>query len=188
MDSITIQEQQRPASPELTASPTQEQHHVAPTSLTRLASARKRAVATATSPRTTALTTRSSTSNAENEQLDTMLSRAPGAEPGIDPRKESAQRAYGHIHEDCEIEVIDYSSENIKFHQFHNTSFLEFLESKEGVRQPDTKVRWLNIGVRPIYASNTRASYSRILIHPLGNIMGHYQCPCLKISTTPTGG
>jgi hypothetical protein len=97
------------------------------------------------------MTTQSSTSN---EHLATMLSRAPGAEPGIDPRKESAQRAYAHIHEDCEIEVIDYSSENIKFRQYHNASFLEFLESQEGMRRPDTKVRWLNIGVRPIYASN----------------------------------
>jgi hypothetical protein len=190
-DSITIQEQQWPAnSPEGTPSSTHQHHYVPPASPMRLAALRRASSRNPTiaEPRTKTMTTQSSTSNAENDQLATILSRAPGAEPGIDARKASAQRAYSHIHEDCEIEVIDYSSENIKFRQFHNDSFLEFLESNESVRRTDTKVRWINIGVSPIYPSNTRASYSRNLIHLLGNIMGHYECPCLKIPITSTVG
>jgi hypothetical protein len=73
------------------------------------------------------------------------LHRIPGAEPGIDPRRESAKRAYAHIHEECEIEVVDYSAEHVSFRQFNNNSFLEFLKTAD--RKPSTKVRWINVGV-----------------------------------------
>lgn len=80
--------------------------------------------------------------------IDTILSRAPGAEPGIDPRRESSKRQYGHIHEECEIEIIDYCEEHVKFHQFeHNGDFLNFMDSKMGIRPPAIKVRWINIAV-----------------------------------------
>jgi hypothetical protein len=71
------------------------------------------------------------------------LHRIPGAEPGIDPRRESVKRAYAYIHEECEVEVIDYSAEQVKFQQFNNESFLSFLDKTD--RSPPMKVRWVNI-------------------------------------------
>ena len=73
------------------------------------------------------------------------LHRIPGAEPGIDPRRESAKRTYAHIHEECEIEVVDYSAEHVTFRQYDNSSFLEFLKTAD--RNPPMKVRWINVGV-----------------------------------------
>lgn len=73
------------------------------------------------------------------------LHRLPGAEPGVDPRRESAKKAYAHIHEECEIEVVDYSAEHVRFRQYNNSSFLEFLKTAE--RNPPMKVRWINVGV-----------------------------------------
>lgn len=80
-----------------------------------------------------------------NETLVDGGGRAPGSEPGVDVRREAARRAYAHIHENCEIEVIDYCSDNIKFRQFNNESFLDFLQTTD--RKPPMKVRWINIGV-----------------------------------------
>ena len=72
------------------------------------------------------------------------LYRSPGAEPGIDPRRESVKRAYAYIHEECEVEVIDYSAQQVKFQQFNNESFLSFLNNTG--RSPPMKVRWINVG------------------------------------------
>lgn len=87
------------------------------------------------------------------DRLDPHMVRSPGAEPGIDVRRASAIRAYRHISEECEIEVIDYSSERIKFRQFKNRSFLEFLHSKDGTREPDMEVRWINVAVSSPYVN-----------------------------------
>jgi hypothetical protein len=76
------------------------------------------------------------------------LIREPGAEPGIDPRRESVKKAYAYIREKCEIEVVDYCAERVKFRQFENASFLEFLKTAD--RAPPMKVRWINVGVRVI--------------------------------------
>jgi hypothetical protein len=72
------------------------------------------------------------------------LHHIPGAEPGVDPRRESIKRAYAHIHEECEVEVIDYSAQQVKFQQFNNESFLSFLDKTD--RSPPMKVRWINVG------------------------------------------
>jgi hypothetical protein len=71
------------------------------------------------------------------------LHRIPGAEPGIDPRRESVKRAYAYIHEECEVEVIDYAAQHVKFQQFNNESFINFLNKTD--RSPPMKVRWINI-------------------------------------------
>ncbi|CAG7853903.1 SubName: Full=Related to Mg2 transporter protein, CorA-like {ECO:0000313/EMBL:CCA67920.1} [Serendipita indica DSM 11827] len=78
-----------------------------------------------------------------SETLVEPFVRAPGAEPGLDPRRESTNRAYAHIKEDCEIEVVDYSEDRVRFQQFHNESFIAFLRGCD--RQPPMKVRWINI-------------------------------------------
>lgn len=91
------------------------------------------------------------------------LHRVPGSEPGIDPRRESVKRAYAYIHEACEVEVIDYCSEHVKFRQFGNESFLEFLKTTE--RKPPMKVRWINIaGISWDIISELALKYQ---LHPL---------------------
>ncbi|PVF93815.1 hypothetical protein CPB86DRAFT_766960 [Serendipita vermifera] len=82
------------------------------------------------------------------ETLVEPLIRPPGAEPGIDPRRESVKKAYAYIKEKCEIEVIDYCAERVKFRQYENASFLEFLKTAD--RAPPMKVRWINIGASEI--------------------------------------
>ncbi|KAL0952003.1 hypothetical protein HGRIS_008654 [Hohenbuehelia grisea] len=80
----------------------------------------------------------------------TLLSRGPGyelgAEPGIDPRRESTNLKYQHIHEECVIEVADYSSLRASFGRMTNESFLAMLrDDKSNAREPWVKVRWINI-------------------------------------------
>jgi hypothetical protein len=48
-----------------------------------------------------------------------------GAEPGIDPRKSAAAAMYGHIHQPCTIEIIDYSSVKHTFAKISNEQFVQ---------------------------------------------------------------
>jgi hypothetical protein len=72
--------------------------------------------------------------------------RGAGAEPGIDPRRASALVSYGHIRENCDIHVVDYSSLRSKFHKFNNKGFIDFLEKHSTTREPWAKARWISIG------------------------------------------
>lgn len=70
-----------------------------------------------------------------------------GAEPGVDPRRESATQAYGHIQEDCLIEVMDYSSVRHSFGRMTNKEFIDLLaDHKASKPEKWVKVRWINIG------------------------------------------
>lgn len=70
-----------------------------------------------------------------------------GAEPGVDPRRESEHLAFGHIRQECSIEVVDYSSVRIRSRQMSNSEFTQFLaEPGTNAREPWVKVRWINIG------------------------------------------
>ncbi|KAF8167264.1 hypothetical protein B0H34DRAFT_669750 [Crassisporium funariophilum] len=68
-----------------------------------------------------------------------------GAEPGVDPRRASADTTYGHIHADCKIEVVDYSSVRSSHRQMGNDEFIDLMEDGHP-REPWVKVRWINIG------------------------------------------
>lgn len=70
-----------------------------------------------------------------------------GAEPGVDPRRDSATRAYGHIREECMIEIMDYSSVRHSFGRMTNKEFIELLADPKA-SQPErwVKVRWINVG------------------------------------------
>ncbi|KAG8930421.1 hypothetical protein FRC02_004253 [Tulasnella sp. 418] len=69
------------------------------------------------------------------------------SEPGIDPRRESAQALYGHIHQECTIEVIDYGPTKSQTQSFTNSQFVDHLASDEKkVRPLWSKVRWISIG------------------------------------------
>ncbi|PPR02360.1 hypothetical protein CVT24_011704 [Panaeolus cyanescens] len=88
-----------------------------------------------------------------------------GAEPGVDPRRASADAIYGHLEEDCVIEVTDYSAVRSKSYTMDKFEFVDFLdggndddphsgflspgmqeEQRDFSREPWVKVRWINIG------------------------------------------
>ncbi len=69
-----------------------------------------------------------------------------GAEPGVDARKSEAFALYGHIHANCQIDVIDYSSVRSMFGKFDNKGFLEYLgDPRASKRDSWVKVRWINV-------------------------------------------
>jgi len=71
----------------------------------------------------------------------------PGAEPGVDPRRDSANFTYGGIHQDCTIEIFDYSSVRSSFGRMSNQQFVSLMEDPGASdREPWAKVRWINIG------------------------------------------
>lgn len=73
--------------------------------------------------------------------------RRAGAEPGVDPRRESAILQFGHIHQNCVIELCDYSSVRHSFGRMTNVEFVRLLQDpKAHQREPWAKVRWINIG------------------------------------------
>ena len=70
-----------------------------------------------------------------------------GAEPGVDPRRASAFMSYGHIRQQCLIEVNDYSTMRTSFGRMTNAEFVRLLaDDKASVREPWVRVRWINIG------------------------------------------
>lgn len=70
-----------------------------------------------------------------------------GAEPGIDPRRESAALTYGHIRQKCLIEVVDYSAVRSSFGRMTNVEFINLLkDERASAKEPWVKVRWINIG------------------------------------------
>lgn len=76
-----------------------------------------------------------------------MTRRGVGAEPGIDPRRESAFMNYGHIRQKCLIEVVDYSAVRSSFGRMTNTEFVRLIsDERASAREPWVKVRWVNVG------------------------------------------
>ncbi|THU96871.1 hypothetical protein K435DRAFT_819335 [Dendrothele bispora CBS 962.96] len=70
-----------------------------------------------------------------------------GAEPGIDPRRASADLMFGGIKKRCVIEMFDYSSTNCMAGKYTNGDFIRLLNHPEASkREPWVKVRWINIG------------------------------------------
>ena len=79
--------------------------------------------------------------------------RGVGAEPGADPRSAAAFLNYGHIRQECTIDVHDYSTVRTRAARMTNGEFLRFLagagtgeEGASGVREPWVRVRWINVG------------------------------------------
>ena len=73
--------------------------------------------------------------------------KGPGAEPGIDVRKDSASLSYGHIRQNCLIEVVDYSSVQSSSGRMTNREFISFLSNPTASeRERWMKVRWINVG------------------------------------------
>lgn len=70
-----------------------------------------------------------------------------GAEPGVDPRRASADIQYGHMHRECAIEITDYSSVRTEVQRMKNAEFIEMMCNDEASQRPSwVRVRWINIG------------------------------------------
>ncbi|KZT56113.1 hypothetical protein CALCODRAFT_497809 [Calocera cornea HHB12733] len=90
---------------------------------------------------------------------------SPGAEQGVDPRRDSAARHWGHIHQECAIEVCDYSLTSATFTRLSNAGLADFLAAKGKDRPNWAKVRWINVG--GISWDVIRAIAIRYDLHPL---------------------
>lgn len=76
-----------------------------------------------------------------------LASRGVGAEPGIDPRRVSAEVYYGGIKKDCAIHVFDYSPIQITCRQMTNKELVDFMGNPAASeRGPWVKVRWIHVG------------------------------------------
>lgn len=69
-----------------------------------------------------------------------------GAEPGVDPRRQSAYLHYAHIRERCEIQITDYSTVRSSFGKMDNARFVQmFNDERSSERESWVKVRWINV-------------------------------------------
>ena len=70
-----------------------------------------------------------------------------GAEPGVDPRRASADAQYSGIRQNCVIELVDYSAVSCSIGRLNNRDFVTLMEDPvASAREPWVKVRWINIG------------------------------------------
>lgn len=82
-----------------------------------------------------------------NRTSSCFTGKGPGAEPGVDVRRDSAYLNYGHIRQNCLIEIADYSSVRSSFGRMTNQEFINLLNSPTASeRESWVKVRWINIG------------------------------------------
>ncbi|KAG2099884.1 uncharacterized protein F5147DRAFT_754693 [Suillus discolor] len=69
-----------------------------------------------------------------------------GAEPGVDPRRQSAYLHYAHIRERCEIQINDYSTVRSSFGKMDNERFVQmFNDERSSEKESWVKVRWINV-------------------------------------------
>lgn len=73
------------------------------------------------------------------------FTRAAVSEPGVDATQAWTHHLYSHIHEDCIIRVVDYSSDNVNTQKMDNHSFLQFL--RQAPRHHSGDVRWIDVTV-----------------------------------------
>jgi hypothetical protein len=69
-----------------------------------------------------------------------------GAEPGIDPRRHAAMMQYGHIREECTIDIMEYSTLRFGSRQMRNEEFVNWVTDEQAfAKQSWVKVRWIHI-------------------------------------------
>ncbi|KUJ22553.1 uncharacterized protein LY89DRAFT_575344 [Mollisia scopiformis] len=67
----------------------------------------------------------------------------PGQEPGIDPSKPNGGRSQAPmLHQQCQITVVNYSSDEMVMHEFNNEQFIEFLQKPQ---ESWIKCSWINV-------------------------------------------
>ena len=75
-----------------------------------------------------------------------MVGPGIGAEPGVDPRRASANLSYSGIKQKCVIEMVDYSTMRTSFGRMTNNEFIKMLRSPAASRRdPWVRVRWINV-------------------------------------------
>ncbi|KAF8142453.1 hypothetical protein K438DRAFT_1994987 [Mycena galopus ATCC 62051] len=73
--------------------------------------------------------------------------REAGAEPGVDPRRASADAEFGGLKQECVIELADYSAVRSSFRRMTNHALVDLMKNPAAsAREPWVKVRWINIG------------------------------------------
>jgi Mg2+ and Co2+ transporter CorA len=65
----------------------------------------------------------------------------PGAEPGIDTSKEPEPH-FGHLMQECQITVVDFSDERMSKYELDNEGLVEFLKNP---REEWVACRWINV-------------------------------------------
>ncbi|KAJ8084989.1 hypothetical protein PM082_003766 [Marasmius tenuissimus] len=76
-----------------------------------------------------------------------MITGGVGGEPGVDPRRASADAQFGKVRADCVIQVVDYSSLKYSYGRMTNREFVNLMaDPRASKREPWAKVRWINIG------------------------------------------
>jgi Mg2+ and Co2+ transporter CorA len=89
---------------------------------------------------------RMSSSYSASRMSGTSTPTLVGDEPGVDVRKRAAIRQYGHIREECTIEIMDYSALRASSNRMRNDEFVAWLaDEQSSKREPWTKVRWIHI-------------------------------------------
>jgi hypothetical protein len=73
------------------------------------------------------------------------MSRGVGGESGVDVRSRAFSMLYAHLHDDCQIEVIDYSESKVSIKVLENKAFKRWINGQEFPRKPGMKVRWINV-------------------------------------------
>jgi hypothetical protein len=71
-----------------------------------------------------------------------------GAEPGVDPRRKTAEATYSHMINPCRIEIVDYSAIRNIHRSMTKDEFINLMDtgSSEPPQRPRwAKVRWINI-------------------------------------------
>lgn len=73
----------------------------------------------------------------------TVVVRAAGAEPGVDPSKpDGGHASMATLSAPCEITVVDFSEDQLSIHRLDNDSLAAFLDQP----QPQwVKCRWVNV-------------------------------------------
>lgn len=66
----------------------------------------------------------------------------PGAEPGIDTQKDDPTSDYSHLHQHCEITVVDFSDSRCESVELHNDDLEEYLAKPQ---DPWVQCRWINV-------------------------------------------
>ena len=97
--------------------------------------------------------------------------RPPGSEPGIDPRRATNNALYSHLHEICEIEVVDYSASKVEFNQYDNGKFVQLMARSQ--KPAWAKVRWVNIaGISWDVLSSLALAYGMFPLHSFQTRLG----------------
>ena len=66
----------------------------------------------------------------------------PGAEPGVDTKKDTGSASYHHLPARCQITVVDFSSDRVECYELDNDNLEEFLNKP---KDSWVACRWINV-------------------------------------------